>query len=207
MQPYQEASEESIRQAKAPQNALMSAAKTGLSIGVGGKIASRVLPFLNSFIPSETAIKGLEKIDPRFGKFINGALRQGHNADDTLKFIKDQIAPKESKKEAPKENRNIIEQYSPELFRFLKDHIDQGRSPIEAGALAQLDNKFKKSIAELINDHKAPFSAILETAFGPSQQQSKAVSQQPDQQKKPPTQQPGQGDAAILAALDKILKM
>ncbi len=198
MQPYQRASEETRRQGEAP----LRLAKTGLSIAgsvAGGAAIGRVMPFLNELIPQSLAIKGLSKVDPRFGKFINTVLDNGGSFDEAKEFIREKA---ESSKPKP-DQRSIIEQYSAELNQFLTDQIQSGRSPLEAGALAQTLGKFKKEIDKMTKDHKTPFSSIIESIFGtgqtvhPTQQQA-----QPQQMQS--QQQPGQGQQAMMAILQKI---
>lgn len=207
MQPYQEASEELRRQGQAPINALKKAASIGLSAGsvalgagIGGISLNRVLPFLSKYIPQDLAIKGLSKIDPRFGTFINKALSAGKSIDEVKSFIKEKAVGNESqeKKENPKDQRNIIEQYSPELHQFLKGEVTKGRPAIEAGAIAQSQDKFKNVIKKLESDHKTNFSSILESIYGGGQYAAPATQ----------TPQPKNNiDESLIAALHKILKM
>ncbi len=110
------------------------------------------------------------------------------------------------------QSQNIIAQYSPELAAFLEGHIQQGRDPLQAGALAQLDPKFKRIIAKIEADHQASWSDILQSLFGGQQVQAS----QPQQGAPRASQTAGQAqqaqggnntDQAIMAALDKIFKM
>lgn len=216
MQPYQEASEEIRRQGQLPIKALKTAASIGTSVAsayAGGATLSRVLPFLSNYIPQNIATKGLEKIDPRFGKFINTALSAGKSFDEIKDFIKD----KAQGAEEPKDNRNIIQQYSDQLAAFLENHIKNGRQPLEAGALAQLDPKFQKIINKIEKDHKSPWSSILQSIYGKGDMAQAQGAQSPSpmgtqMQASPPMQtqaqpQGGNADQALLAAMQKILQM
>lgn len=203
---------------------------TGLGAAAGaGSLASKVMPFLNQYIPSALAVKGINKISPKLGSFLKKGQEMGLNIEEGLNFIKEKFG-RENPKEPAKENRNILEQYSPELLQFIKDELDKGTSPLEAGAAAQLVPKFKKAIKQMEKDHKIPFSAILETTFGQEQgrqeafkkfkgnqkkqtlrdellQQVEGAYPQQNQQNQPGAQAGNQGDASLLAAIDKILKM
>lgn len=201
MQPYQEASEEILRESKLPGQALQTGVKTAAGLIGGGAILNKISPFLNKFIPPSIATKALSKIDPRFGKFIKSATDNGHTSEEALEFIKEKV----SEPEKPKENRSIIQQYSDELDAFIKNHIQQGRQPLEAGAIAQFDPKFKKVIAQMEKDHKIPFSAILESTYGSAQQSQQP--QQPIPQQQPQQAQGGNNDQMLMAALEKILQM
>lgn len=115
------------------------------------------------------------------------------------------------------QQQNPIAQYSPELLAFIEQHIQSGRSPLEAGALARLPgNKFDRIIAKIEQDSGKKFSDILEMIYGGrkgSQQQSQptkqpqvpAVSQQ--QNITAQQQQMGPGEARLTQALDRLAKM
>lgn len=161
MQPYQQASEQIQRQGEAPFNIAKKAG--GFALGAaGGAAISRILPFLSPYIPENLAIKGLNKIDPRFGKFINKSMSNGQTFDEVKGFIKDKV----EEEEEPEEERNIIQQYSPELHTFIDQEIKKGRTPVQAGALAQIDKKFKPVIDKISKDHKTDWSKILESIYG-----------------------------------------
>lgn len=228
MQPYQAASEEIKRQTEAPGKTLRNLGAIGSSL-VGGAAAggllrgtlSKSLPFLNSQIPLDIATKGLSKLDPRIGKFINGAAKAGYGIEDAFNFFKDKATQGAQEASQPKDQRSIIEQYSPELHQFLIGEIQKGRSPIEAGALAQLQKPFMKVIEKMQKDHKTNFSSILQSIFGGGQKaQSKAALQpilnaeemdlpgferkQPVRQSSPQNQQMGPGAQQLMQAIQQF---
>jgi hypothetical protein len=180
MQPYQAAAEKQRENTEFPLRTLAKGAKVAGS----ALIASKVLPFLSPYIPENLAIKGLSKIDSRLGKFATAAMTAGANWDETKEFIRGKVTGEE---EPTQENRSIIEQYSPELFSFLKDQVSNGRNPLEAGAIAQNNDKFKGVIKKLENDHKTNWSSILQSVFGSGQEA------QPEQQQAPQGQPQAQG--------------
>ncbi len=205
MQPYQKADEVSRRSGENFLD-LAKYAGAGAVSAAGGRAAtaliSRITPLLSPYISDSLFSKGLEKVDPRFGKFIKGALDQGYDYDEIRSYLGEKI---EKEKEPPKEQGNIVSQYSPELHQFILDQIQQGRSPVEAGALAQLESSgakgFKKVIDKITKDHKAPWSAILQTVYGQGQEQASPKSNQPLQGQQ---SQPGQGQQALMAVLQKL---
>jgi len=210
MQPYQEASQEIRRQGELPLKTAQTLGSIGASAAtayLGGGVINSVLPFLSKYIPDDLAIKGLSKIDPRYGKFIDKALSAGKSIEEIKSFIGDKIQGK-TEGEKPPEQRSIIEQYSPELFQFLKGEIEKGRAPLEAGAIAQSQESFKNIIKKMSEDHNAPFSSILESVFGGAQQPKKISSQtqQTSLQNQSQNRQIN-GDQALLSALDKMLKI
>ncbi len=214
MQPYQQAADVTRRSGEMPLNALKYAGAAAL--GTAGSVAarsviSRMVPLLSSFIPQSFAKKALSKIDPRLGKFIDKAEDEGFDFNEVKNFFTSKIEKTEQQKNA-QSNRNIIEQYSPELHQFILGEIQEGRSPLEAGALATLNRKgsqnFKSVIDKLTKEHKAPWSAILETVYGGQQgaQTSPDMQQQMQQQQQQPSQgsQGGPGQQALMDILGKI---
>lgn len=144
--------------------------KNALDIGVkgaaGAAVASKVVPWLSELIPTDLAIKGINKVYPKLGEFLKKGQESGLDIKEGIDFIRS----KSVDKEPPKQNKNIIEQYSPELHQFIQQQIQNGQSPLAAGALAELEGKgtkgFKKVIQQIIKDHKAPWSAILQSVYG-----------------------------------------
>lgn len=214
MEPYQAANEEMRRRGEQPVNALKAAGSLALSAapayagakvlgGIGTKIGERVKTFLNDYIPQDLAIKGLSKIDPRLGKFVKKAMDEGYDFDELKNFIKEKT---EEKQPLPKENRNIIEQYSPELHQFIHEQVQRGRSALQAGAAAQGMSKFSEIIKKLTKDHKLPWSNILESVYGDAlaPQGSQASSQQ--QTNSFPQEKAGPGNQALMEILQKIQK-
>lgn len=183
--------------------------KTAVGLGtaaLGAGVSSKILPFLSEHIPTDLAWKGINKVAPEVGKFLKKGLSYGLDLKTGLDYIKQNIDPssQQTSQKTPNQ-RSVIEQYSPELYQFLKSEIEKGRSPIEAGAIAQLQDPFKKIIKKMSDDHKAPFSSILQSVFGGNQEiQSNQNQQQPVSSLQ--SQQPN-NDQALLSALDKILKM
>jgi hypothetical protein len=209
MRPDEKTAEKRGERAREFEGGLKRAGKAALGIattaaGVG--LSSKIMPFLNEYIPTDLAIKGISKISPKLGDFLNKGMEQGLNVKEGLDFIKERMGKSQEQNKSP-DKRSIIEQYSPELNQFLQAEIQKGRQPLEAGALAETSGKFKKAIGDMVKDHKAPFSSILESVFG-SAQQPKAgpQGQQPGQDQQQP-QQAGQGQQALMASMDKLQKI
>jgi len=163
MQPYQEATQETRRQSELP----LDLTKKGLSIAAGAATAyfgsgavSKVLPFLSKYVPQDIATKALNKINPGYGKFINKVLEAGGTFEEVQEFIGNKI------QEGAKEEKNILQQYSPELFNFINNEVQKGRPIIETVAMANTLEKFKPVIKKLTEDHKTPFANIVQSIFG-----------------------------------------
>lgn len=176
MQPYQKESQEIRRQGEAPIKALTTTASLAAA-GIGsGIVAKRVLPFLSKFIPEEITKKGLSKIDPRFTSFINKSMEMGVPLNEIKDFIQGKITGSEQKISESEENEesqykpikniNTIKRYNDKLYSFIENEIKKGRSPLEAGALARMQEHFKKSIAMIEKNVGANWSDILISVFG-----------------------------------------
>ena len=141
---------------------ITSAVSIGTGLGAAGA-AEKILPFLSKYIPVDLAMKGINKVSPKIGEFLQRGQKAGLDVKEGLDFVKSQFT---SALEPFKEIRSIIEQYSPELHQFLDQEIKKGRDVMQAGALAQNDKRFMKIIDKIQKDHKTPWSAILQSVFG-----------------------------------------
>jgi len=199
----------------------------GLAAGALPAAFSRIVPFLSELIPADIAMKGISKISPKIGEYLNRVQKSGLPVEEGLKFLKDNInqEPKEQAKtsEPPKESRNIIEQYSPNLNSYLKEMIGAGNTPAQAAVKARkwLTKKEKDLINKIEKDHKTDWISIVESIFGgqskaalqPQQaeqqnpiNQSQAQQQAPQEQQSQPMQQQqtGPGQQMLMQVLQKI---
>jgi len=188
MQPYQSATEEINRQGEEPLRGAQKVGALGASAAagfLGGGAINRVLPFLSQYIPEDLVKKGLTKVDPRYGKFIDKALAGGQTIEEAKNFIGEKIQTN------AKDNRNIIQQYDPELDTYISDYIKKGVPLFEAGKKALGHGRFKNAIDKMIKDHKTSWDSILKNVYGSGQT---AQPQQPlDQSTGNPGQLPQQG--------------
>ncbi len=206
MQPYQEASRVRQEHEKSPFKAAGQAA--GLAAGslpyaAGGAIFQRALPFLSKYIPEDLAVKGLSKIDPRFGKFINKAMGDGKPFEEVKDFIQEKVDEGLQNVHA-KEKRNIIEQYDPELHTYIQMKLKEGMSILQAGQKALGHGRFKKAVDKITKDHKTPWTAILRSVYGIGEQKKQEDPQQQEPQQAPPQQQQGQSGPMQQSIMDAI---
>lgn len=209
LRPDEKATESEIRKSQGRTNAIRTGLETASSIAVAGlasTAASKIAPFLNQYIPEDLAFKGINKVMPAIGKFLKDGMGQGLSLKSGLDYLKSEFSKEEEKN--TQENRNIIQKYSPELHQFISENIQQGRSPLEAGALASLERKgqknFKNIIKKIEEDYKSPWSAILETVYGnkgQSNQKQEQTQQNPQQQSQ---QQSGPGQSALMNILQQL---
>jgi len=215
MQPYQEASEDHNRQSYRP----FEAAATTAGIGFKSAIAGKVGTMLNKYVPKNLMMKGLSKIDPRLAKFMSLGEELGHSEEELKEYISGKISPNQSQESTDnaealnkktkngQNNRNIVEQYSPELHQFIDQGIKKGQSPAQAAGLALYDKKgnFKNIIDKISKDHKANWLSIVEAIYGGAQSPNANQEGQPPQQpQQGQPSQPGKGEQAMLDILNKI---
>jgi hypothetical protein len=173
----------------------------GASLG-GASISSRILPFINEFVPVDLAIKGISKISPEIGEMLKQGQKMGFDVEEGLQFVKNKI------ENQPQDQRNLIEKYSPELHNFITKEMQGGRSSAEAAALAQMDTKsgnpFRKIIEKIVKENKAPWLSIIQSIYGDSQQKPSQPSSTQQQMQQSQQPQQGSGQASLMDILNRI---
>ena len=166
LRPDEQASESIIRRAQEREGNIKKGIKTAIGVGttaLGAGISAKILPLLSQYIPPELAMKGINKVAPKIGNFLESGLKNGLDLQGGLDYLKEQFNPSE---EPAKEDRNIIQQYSPELHEFIQDSLRKGYSVLQTAALAQINNRFRNIISKLKKDHKLPWHQIMESIYG-----------------------------------------
>jgi hypothetical protein len=128
MQPYQQASEAIKGQLHMPQKLAKAGASLALTVAgtsALGSIAKRVLPFLNQHIPLDIMRKGLDKVDTRFGKFMDLALGAGVGIQQTKDFIKFKILEEEEQTEDRPDPSS--KPYTPPYEGSIRQLLDSGQ--------------------------------------------------------------------------------
>jgi pyruvate/2-oxoglutarate dehydrogenase complex dihydrolipoamide acyltransferase (E2) component len=207
MNPYERTAAEMKRQGEGPKRFVQGAAKLGTAAGAAvgaasfAPILARAAPFLSQYIPEDLAIKGLSKINPKLGKFVKDAIDGGYDFGQVKDFIGQQITESTSPTPA-KENRNVIEQHSPELNTFLSEKIKGGEDPVRAAALALFEkgNPFEPVIRKIEKEHKTNWSQLVQSIYGGGQSQEQ-------QQQQPQGQQQRGISPQVQEALQKIMQM
>ncbi len=170
LRPDQLAAQASIEKSKKFDETLEKGVSFAKNVGMtaaGAGIISKVAPFLSGFIPADLALKGISKVSPKLGKFLKDGIKSGLDLSEGLSYIRKSMMPEEEQaSEEGKDERNIVEKYSPELHEAIKEQIGRGMSPLQAGAVIQNDDKFKDVIKKMSNDNKMDFSRILELSYG-----------------------------------------
>lgn len=165
MDPYEKTAQVMKKQAETPKRVAKGLAGTASLAGSAAfaPLLARAAPFLSEFIPTDLAIKGLTKVNPKLGKFVQDAMNSGFDFDEAKNFLGEQIM---ASQQHAKQEKNIIEQYSPDLHQFISEQIGQGRNAYQAGAIAQKDKRFVNAIQKLTKDHKISWADIIEQVYG-----------------------------------------
>lgn len=226
LRPDEQAAQSEIERATRRDSNIKGALKTGATIAAasmgipaGGKLYSKIKPFLSSYIPADLAVKGISKISPNLGKFFKEGKSLGLDVKGGLDYLKENMFEQEQKQEKSPSEKNIIQKYSPNLHEYLTDLINTGLSPAEAATKARrfLDKKEQDTIKKIEKDYKADWLSIVESIFGsgetaqPSQdpmqpEQDPMQGMQPDQAQQAPTPSAGggRGNAMLLQMLQEI---
>lgn len=212
MQPYQEAAETTRRSGEGSISALKYAGTAALGAAgakAASSIISRVAPLLSQYIPQEFAKKGLSKVDPRFGKFIDKAEDEGFDFDEIRDFIGEKIEKSAKQKLENKSSSqpNLIGQASPELQSFIEQQIQAGKAPDHAAALAMPRAEFSDIVRKIEKQSGKRFTALVRDLYDGKaieQPESKAASQ--GQQPQQPQQGLDPGVAQILQQGQALLQ-
>lgn len=203
------AAEEEIRRSRGRDKLIKTGVGLAASAGtaaLGVGLASKVMPFLSEYIPADLALKGINKVSPQLGKFLDKGQKMGLNVKEGLDFIKQNIMPKENESLKKGESLQDFETNYPKVAQALANTMKNGQSPDAAAAILKNSSILKSDIKKIEKDIGKNFVDYVLDLFGNmQQQQSQMQPEQPQQQMEQPQ---GQGlDQQIMSALDRILKM
>lgn len=219
-QPYQSASDEIIRQNKAPGNFIRNTTKIGTGLIAGGATVNRILPFLSKYIPSQLAIKGISKVDPRLGKYINSSLSQGHPLDDVMGLLKETFGEEDEESNLNKEDavKKYNEHKKKGLTEGLQEDLDKtyGKKGKFENVYDELLNALQNGQVSVGDNTKDPILQMAKPYYDkgfiktPDDMKgfineyifSKQGQQQPEQQQQAPQQ--GQGQQALMQAIQQL---
>lgn len=206
MRPDEKATNAIIQRQKRSDESLGNAVNVGTTLattalgatGLAG-IAGKVAPFLSEYLTEDLAYKGIKKVAPKLGSALETGMKEGLSLKSGLDFIKENFSNQSKPENKVEKDKNIISQYSPELFSFIQDMIGKGVKPLDISAKAKNSSKFDKEINKLEMDHKATLSQIIQELFknetvNPTQNQQSAENQ-------------NAGDDEIIAQYKNIMSM
>lgn len=230
---------------------------------------NKILPLLNRLVPPAMAFKGLQKIDPRIGKFLTNSVSYGYGLDQSLDYLRNRFSPEEeprtgnlnpqekagkriveqsqlpgkvaknaaqlgiaagvgtgaipmvlgnlfadddekeaqisSKNNSPQNPLQALSQFSPELAEFMDKHMQTGRSPQEAAAVAYQIPQFKSIIDKIYKKTNKNFIDLVNELFGSQTQSAQSSPQQ--MQPESSQRQPGPGQQALLQAIQQLRQL
>src|ERR1700733_15097114 len=70
---------------------LASTAIGGATFTAGTALASKIAPFLSEYITPDLALKGISKINPKFGDILKRGIKNGLSLESGLDFLKKNI--------------------------------------------------------------------------------------------------------------------
>lgn len=163
----------------------------------------KILPMLNKLIPIDLAKKGLSKIDPRIGKFLANATAAGYPINEAMDYLREQTNQVDDRGLRTDE---LAAQKRVQQGNAVGSAV-KGASLGIGGAAA-----LPTVIGSLFQDKSQPQNAtqaLLQTqAKMKNKRQRSELSREALQEQAQQSQRPDDNvDDALLAALDKILKM
>lgn len=188
LRPDEEAANYRVRKAENKRDIV----KVGTSALTGAAIASRVMPWLSEYIPTDLAVKGISKVMPKLGQFLDNGIKMGLDVKEGIEYIKSNIPGNQSS------SKNIIEQYSPELHQFISEHVKNGLPALQAADLALIDKEkkgFTEAIKKIVKENKVPWHTLVKDIYeelsGGQQQSSDQIPPQQQIQQQPSSQNNG----------------
>lgn len=114
----------------------------------------------------------------------------------------------EEKQKPPQEDLSLN---YPDLFKFIQKEFNKGRTPQQVAAIARLPGNFEKMVKKFEKEKGLDLADYLQETFGKSEESLQNATDQLMEKmrtlKNPQQQQQGQGNQALLSAIDKIMKM
>lgn len=173
MRPDEEAAAAEIERDRQMRSMLAKGAKSVGTVAAGG-LAARMMPLLSELVPTDFAYHAISKIAPRIGAFLKKGKDEGLDLREGINYLRDNLfaekkQEEEEKKQGTKaqaDTKNIVQRYSPGLHQYIVEQIGNGRSAVEAGALATLDKSHAAAIKKIVADAKTPWSEIVESSYG-----------------------------------------
>lgn len=209
LQPYQRASQEIQRQSSTGLNAVGQVASTaigGAGLAGGGAILSKIIPFLSKHIPTALAIKGIQRVAPKIGKFLQASMNQGHPIEEVFTFLKDKAGIKDQdfaqNDEEAQMEKQAQPQAQPHQTQQNQDPLEQALMSGDQGEVMRLQNiNEKQALAMIHNYNQQKHQKLSNKKVGVADQEANRFQEHYGQK------QNNASDEALLASLNKILSM
>ena len=132
---------------------------------------TKIMSLINKFIPVGIAVKGLEKLDPRFKKYFSAAIGAGYGADQAIDFLRSRLSPESqgSDHARPQEesaNIDVERSYQPQkIAAGLGGAALGGLSGAALGAASEIGSNLPKEKQPISYKTEIP-SSFEEPDFG-----------------------------------------
>lgn len=207
MQPYQLSGEVMKRKSEQPIRLLKKVASigTGVAGGVAGKsIMKKIFPILAGGFTTANTIKALKGVHPKIGEFIENAMNSGRSFEEIKDFLSEKASTAE--KERPQSlfeklteglDTSSLDPGSQKEMSFMQmiaDQMEGKGKTIKDPAV----KKLKKKIQNILKGKGSLATGFMQEA--PEAEMTQPMMQQPQMQ----AAQPGAGQQALMAILQKI---
>ncbi len=154
------ANEEEIKRERSSDKMLKTGANALATTAIGySGLPAKIAPFLSNYIPTDLALKGINKVAPKLGKILESGMKQGLSIKDGLDYLKDNLPEKPEEKE-----KNIIKKYAPHLDNFIQQELAAGKEPGQV--INEAWKKDKKIVQQIEKDAKRSWLEIAEDIYG-----------------------------------------
>lgn len=220
--PDQQAADAYIERDQRFRGNVKSGLKTVASLGAGAAgLSSKLMPFLNQYIPADLAMKGISKLSPKVGEFLRRGQSVGLDLQQGLDFVKEKIQPALPNEDEDTEE-NIIKKFSPKLSGLVDKYVRAGHPIEEVEQIVRSPgNKLSREVEHMEKSLGMTFYDIIRSIYGgekrgqqPGKQQGQPMQPMPQQPQSQPSgisgqlgqaaQPQGQGQAALMAILQKL---
>jgi len=126
MRVERESAEREIEEAERPERLAKKALSIGASavglgsLGIGKGMIKKLLPFLNTALPEDIAVKGISKVNGRFGKFIEAGIKKGLPVAGAIEYLRNEVENSPIAKKL-EDYRKQTSQDSPALAKLRKE--------------------------------------------------------------------------------------
>lgn len=132
----------------------------------------RIAPLLNKVVPTALAVKGIQKVNPRLGKFLTSAVASGFGMDEAIDFLRNRFGNQQGEKfKAQLQEKGRQGKLRPDEEAAQESIRQSERTPNAIGTGARLGATLAGGIGGLVS------SALL----GEDSQQAQSTEQQQEQ--------------------------
>lgn len=184
MQPYQKAADSQIQQTAKPISYLSKAAS-----------------MLSYYIPANIAVKGINKLSPKLGEFVNFAKKKGIGDEDIVSFLREKHEKiQESQKKS--EKKTIFDELIGDIDILSLDEQKQNQLNFLKTASNQLEQKGKSKGDSAFKNIAKKIKEVLSGNIGMVQGEAMGMQNNPQMQQSQQNQ--SNADQQLMAMMEKF---